>query len=257
MRFAKHFFIGAARALLVIALLHHLRAHSQTILEAGGLAAYGTNAASGGGGGGDITTGLVTFWKFDEGTPLSPTSPSADDTGNGHSVTLNGAATYAEGKNGPYCFTNDASTGNHGSITAITSGTTFTITFWVKLASGGGTYRAVWLQGNSAGIYINNTGGNNTVDFYYNNADHLSTGTIALDTWTHVAVVCSSGNVTYYLNGVADASTYTSGLSFNGTGIGGDGGTGGEPLNGCLDSVGIYSRALVQADISASYVSTR
>ncbi|WP_226163070.1 LamG-like jellyroll fold domain-containing protein [Hymenobacter terricola] len=88
-----------------------------------------------------------------------------------------------------------------------------------------------------------------------------NTGTAILpaNRWVHVAAVWTAATASFqlYVNGVADASTTaTSSISASGNLMLGRSATYGNPLNGRLDEVRIYTTALSAADIQADMRST-
>lgn len=193
--------------------------------------------SGGGGGGGDITTGLVAWWKFDEGTGTS----AADSTGNGHTGTLNGSAGWTTGRIGANAV---AYSGGGTSFSAITTGTTFTYAAWIFPTSSGG-FQNLFTEGGAQGLWF----GEGAFIIYYFGGEHFNTTPITLNVWHHIAVVNNGGNVTFYVDGVADG-TITSAPSFNANGMGADGGSSGEAFAGNHDDVRFYSRALSGTDIA-------
>lgn len=191
--------------------------------------------------GGDITTGLVAWWRFDEGSGTS----AADATGNGHTGTLNSGVGWTTGKIGTHAVAYPGTTGAGVSISSLTTGTTFTYAAWIFHAGSGGFSNLI-SQDSGHGIWVN--GGK--ISFFGTSASNLTT--MSDSVWYHVVVVNNGGAVTYYLNGVADG-TATGGYSFPAAGMGADGGTGGEAFGGNHDDVRLYSRALSQADITALF----
>ncbi len=90
---------------------------------------------------------------------------------------------------------------------------------------------------------------NNTVVYYTGAATRITTSlTVPLNTWTHVALVRASGIAKIYINGVADAATYSSNATIGGGSdalyIGRDPGVSGG-LNGYLSNYRIAIGAAV------------
>jgi hypothetical protein len=192
----------------------------------------------------DITSSLTAWWKWDEGSGTS----ASDSTGNGHTGTLNGTASWSSGsKIGPFASIYTGVTGNGTSISSITTGTTWTFVTWFWVDSGAqSTY--VNFIGQSATIDIGVKTSVNHMSFFYS-SDHLGTATIGRDGWHHMVIVNNAGAITFYYDGASDG-TFTSGPTFNANGMGCDGGTSGECLKGRLDDTRLYSRALSSADVT-------
>ena len=94
----------------------------------------------------------------------------------------------------------------------------------------------------------NSTGG----AFYY-----TLSGAIATQTWYHIVVVINSTSVVGYTNGAKISTTaYTGGIydSDRNITVGGAGGSDG--LNGTIDEVRIWNRALTWEEVNASYNNT-
>ncbi|MEY4916586.1 MAG: hypothetical protein RL616_499, partial [Verrucomicrobiota bacterium] len=132
---------------------------------------------------------------------------------------------------------------------------------WLKSTNAGGAYMyqgsGGWASGNSS-FYLNQS---NTVSGPkgggVRNSQGWQTGTATLNdgAWHFVAMTCNNGAKVFYVDGVVDAWAANA-WSGNGVGnqlwIGGtaDTGDGNAPLNGLIDEVFIYSRALSQADVT-------
>jgi hypothetical protein len=99
----------------------------------------------------------------------------------------------------------------------------YTYECWVYITSFA-TYRHIFVQagqntGNQPGMYIN-ASGKVVVLVGAATAFTGTTSTVSINTWTHLALVRSSGVVKAYVNGTADASTYSnSGAITGGTDI--------------------------------------
>jgi hypothetical protein len=211
--------------------------------------------------GGDLASGLIAFYRFDETSGTS----AADSSGNNHTATLAGGATFGAG------LQNNAVTlsGNNQYVslpTGIVSGlSTFTITAWVKLAMspqwnrifdfGSDTTTYMFLTPNSGSTlrFSITTGGANAEEQI--NATSLTTGT-----WQHIALTLSGGMGVLYVQGAQVAQSTTLTLNPGSLGstmhnwLGRSQYSADAYLNGQLDNVRIYSRALSPADVQALYV---
>jgi hypothetical protein len=208
--------------------------------------------------------GLVAWWKLDENT-----GTSAGDSKGAATGTLTGSPTWTNGvMNKAVRFVNGSSQYiNFGNPTALNFGTgSFSISLW--------SYR---LQNAAANLRIiskgseNNTidtagwacwGGNSNVSFAINPGGTRSiistTDAITTNQWFHVVAVAErGGNMQLWINGVSNvlaaaAATPSGSVSgatnvclANSFGLLATAG-----LNGAVDDVRIYNRALTQAEIA-------
>lgn len=191
----------------------------------------------------------VLYWKMDENTGTTLANSGSGGTING--TIVGGLASWLTGANCNtgfsscvgFSITNAQVTMSHA------TGTTFTWAAWIYSATAGtNTYAVLWTSTAAAsGLFLQQSSGgnNNKLNFYYT-TDHFSTGTVARDTWVHVAVVNNAGAVTFYINGTA-SGTSSSAVGFTAVCMGYCG-TASE-LVGRLDEVRVYSRALSGAEI--------
>jgi hypothetical protein len=94
----------------------------------------------------------------------------------------------------------------------------FTIEGWVYRASSG-SYR-FFTVGDSSGatgieVYVSGTPTGNWI-VYSNSATRITGATATREVWTHLAVVRSGSTVTFYVNGSASGSTWSSSATFSG-----------------------------------------
>jgi len=202
----------------------------------------------------DVTTGLVGWWKFDEGSGTL----TADSTTNGDFGTVTSGSTWVtgihsnalqfDGVNG-YVVTSDP--GGSGSPLAVTN---LTIAFWANVTNtvqdstvldryDNSGYAVWWQEGYDRVILV---------------LPNIQPIPIFLDdvssnVWNHFAFTCDGSNVNCYLNG----RLYSSGSYTNAVG------TSPYPLylaqavwfgnrfQGILDDVRIYNRALAAGDVYA------
>ena len=160
---------------------------------------------------------------LDAGTYIS------DKSSNSHSMTLSGDASIstAQKKFGDYSVSFDGN-GDYLEIPASSDfdfGTDgdFTVEMWVYFNSFGSHNMLANQWSNDSGhtgdwqMFFRNSN-NGQLEFFYRSsgswADKATTTTaVALNTWTHLAIVRSSGTIKFYFNGVADSATcllYTS-----------------------------------------------
>ena len=139
---------------------------------------------------------------------------------------------------------------------------TWSWAMWIKTSAAGGAYMyqgdGGWVSGNTS-FYLNpGSAAAGTRGGGVRNSQGWETGTTNLNdgAWHHLAMTCSNGTKTFYTDGAADPLSPNA-WSGNATGgqlwIGGtaDTGDGNAPLNGTIDEVFVYGRALNQADVTS------
>jgi uncharacterized repeat protein (TIGR02543 family) len=188
--------------------------------------------------------GPSAWWKFDEAAG----STAADSSGNGYSASLIGSPTWIIGKLGSaLAFTLPGQIGTPN--VPVPSSPVYTEAAWVKIgnlpSSKWGTIVAQDAY-NTLQIY------RNKVDFSYGQNEYEGNIVLSANTWYHVAAVVTTGNpgsVSIYVNGVLDRTIYNipnvTGMKV--TTIGND--SVGDLLQGSLDDVRIYNRALSASEI--------
>src|SRR5579862_6593155 len=161
-----------------------------------------------------LTASLVAWFPFDEGTGTS----AGDATGNGYDIRLGGNS-WGLGmvSNAVQSFNNNMSSYLSSSPTL---GNNFTITFWINPDSTSTVADAAIWCSPSAGIYYRHDVRH--IDYYYGGADHFNTTAYTENQWLYVTIVNNGGNVTFYLNGVADG-TASNGAGFKATSVLGNG----------------------------------
>jgi len=195
----------------------------------------------------DVTSNLVAHWKLDEGSGTA----AADSSGNGYHGTLSGGATWTTGKiGGGLSFD-----GINGTVTIAPATQTgaLTVAGWIKCNSTSVSH----IVGNSSGgisrfFKVNDNLTTSTWRFVNSAGSQIgfTTASVGTGSWRHGCVTRDgSNNVRVYLDGV-ESSTGAQALSGNFApnrfGFGN-----GFYLNGSLDDVRIYSRALTIEDIRA------
>ncbi len=210
--------------------------------------------------GGDLGTGLVAFYRFDETSGVT----AADSSGNGWTATLAGGAGFSGGLQGNAATMNG--TGEYVSLPGgIESGlTSFSICAWVNLGAstqwsrifdfGTGTTTYMFLTPNGgAGLRFGITTGGNGQE------QQLNGPALATGSWQEVAVTLGGSTGTLYVNGAAVAQNTS--MTLNPASLGttthnwlGRSQFAVDPyLDGQLDDVRIYDRALSAAEVQALY----
>lgn len=219
--------------------------------------------------GNDVTNGLVGHWGLDAGTG----TVAYDLSGNGDNGTLVNNPVWQTGSS---CKVGNCLEFN-GSNTYITvngspalnTPTAVTVSAWVyPLSFGGGTYNRWLIMDNNWGgsntsfrIFVNASG---TVTFEtYNGTsvvDANSVGFLKLNAWNFVVATYDSAlgsdNQKIYINGTLDPGMATQSGDLAGNGqmfyVGGRG-SNYDVLNGSLDDVRLYDRALSASEVQQLY----
>ncbi|MFA6095874.1 MAG: LamG domain-containing protein [Candidatus Paceibacterota bacterium] len=195
-------------------------------------------------------SGLAGWWTFDEAT----STIAHDFSGQNNAGTLISSPTWTSGKKGSAMQFSSLRYVTVANMPAI-SNTTISISAWIYPTTYSG-YNVIASQRNGCGaasfqVHLDSNTG--FLAFWGSNL-YISTYKPPLNTWTHVNATFNAGTVTLYANGVQVGST--SGITRDSAQtlfrIGTDG-TCGNPFNGKIDDVRIYSRALSDAEISDLY----
>jgi hypothetical protein len=213
------------------------------------------------GDGGTISAGLVAFYPFDETSGTS----AADVSGNGHTATVVGGATFASGLQKNAVTLSGSSqyvTLPSGIVNGLTS---FSICTWVKLSAapqwarifdfgtGMTTYMFLTPNSNAGTLRFGITIGGNGQEQQLN-APALATGS-----WQHVALTRTANTGTLYVNGAEVAQSTTMTLSPMSLGTTTQNWLGRSQfavdpyLSGQLDNFRIYDRALSAAEVQVLY----
>jgi hypothetical protein len=212
--------------------------------------------------GGSLSSGLVGYWTFDDpdisGASVTDKSPVGTNTG-----TIVGA-TKTIGKLGQALkFNGTSNYVNSGNIQLTNS---LTITGWVKLntlSAGNGGSQTLASQNQAYGLEVVHSTGKLVCVFTtqgkaWNYCDTNSTGSLTPNTWYYISLTKDNNGYTYYINGVASGG----GTDYNGNLVTGSDPTvigsrmptvGSSLLNGSIDDVRIYNRALSASEVKRLY----
>ena len=207
---------------------------------------------------------LVAWYRFDETGGTS----AADSSGNpaGGPAALIGAASFVAGK-ASNALKLDGASGYAKLPSGLLSNVQdFTVAVWVNLAastqwsrifdfgSGTGSYMFLTPRSSAGGLRFAITTGGAGAEQTINASSPLATGA-----WKHVAVSVAAGTGILYVDGVEVAR---GSITLNPSSLGGTAGTfigksqyAGDPLlNGQVDQLRIYSRALAAADVRSLFL---
>ena len=210
----------------------------------------------------NILGGLIVWSKFGEGTG----STTADSSGNGNTVTFYGGYSWTNGFVGPYAVTFDGINGN-GSLpyNSTLNVNTFTISCWVYCnvqkyqhliarRSLSNYPFDLWIGGTGYKLRIGIVSGAGPTQTYM--LDSESGTTLSTGVWYHCVGVYDGSSIITYLNGVQDNSDAASGTLFISTDVLNYARAGADfsnTLNGGLDSVRLYNRALSAGEVLDLY----
>ena len=204
--------------------------------------------------------GLVGWWKMDEGNGLI----AHDASGNENHGTLVNSPTWVQGiHNGALSF-NGSNNYIMVNNSSIFNPTTITICFWIKLLSNSGTIGMSCVDKTQTGdsaqyrVGISQASANSVNRLFLWNGSSAVFGVtqIPVNSWTFCCMTISSGNTKFYVNGIIDTSNSASMGSINsGNLLIGRDSHNPANVNGLIDEVRIYNRALTQAEITTLYQS--
>ena len=189
-------------------------------------------------------TGLAGWWKLDYGSGTN----AFDSSGNGVSGTLGGSPVWTTGHLGGALNTAAGYVTTGYTIPAQSSATSFTWSAWVNLASAGGTPVIMGFRNGATWAKL-------TPSAFEYGSGSIITQALPTNVWTLVTIVKNGSNFTYYENGavVGTASNSSSVVSHTFY-IGEDPGFGADgSVNGIIDDVRVYSRALSANEVANLY----
>jgi hypothetical protein len=224
------------------------------------------------GGTSSLITGLRAGWKMDEtsGTQVNDVLSTYTGTTNA-TIGRAGMRGYAETFDGTDDYV------NLGQTVGDVGTNDFSLTGWIYLTAWATNYNSAGIAGNwgdspyfYVGVYTETGDSENhkiraVVNFAGSNQNIYSNSAITLNTWTHVAIVADrSGNLTMYVNGVAqtdteDISAHSAvDVTNNNTfAIGRIGSTlSGHYFTGSIDDVFIWTKALTSDEVEEAMDAT-
>jgi hypothetical protein len=216
------------------------------------------------------TDTMVGYWKFDES---SAGSTATDSSGSGNNLTPAGGSTnpgysttvpyttFPDSHSSTYDGTQYETISSNSSLNV----TNLTLSTWVKFNSVNSAYHTIagkWRIGVNQ-QYVLQLNSDNTIGLFTGDG---STGGAAITTsgtftpttgvWYHIAATVSGTTGTIYINGISKASGTvsaigTSSIEFTVGSKKNVGGTYAEFLDGSLDDMRLYNRALSTTEITA------
>jgi hypothetical protein len=221
----------------------------------------GADAAADAAEAGDLLGGLVAFYRFDESSGTS----AQDASGNNHTATLTGGASFSAGLNN-----NAVTLSGNGQYVALPTGivsglVSFSISTWVKLNATPPLWARVFDFGSGTNVYMFLTPNSGTMPRFAittgGNAAEQQLGGTALSTgtWQHVVITLAGNAATFYVNGAVASQNAAMTLSPSSLASTTQNWLGrsqfaGDPfLNGQIDNFRIYSRALSASEVQQLY----
>ena len=213
----------------------------------------------------DVTYGLVGHWKMDEAT----STVAYDSSGNSANGTLTSSPIRATSTckiAGCLVFSN-----NYVSVSAAPSiSSAGTLSAWTSVSSWGTGYDSVIFKGPGVswasidyGIFRNSSASQflGTINDGTNNMSGSGpkSSTITLGQWYHLVFTWNGTVSKFYTNGIETGSynwTYSAGARSQNMALGKEVGGSVYPLNGSIDDVRIYNRALSADEIKQIYQSS-
>lgn len=198
-------------------------------------------------------TGLTAYWKMDEttGSSISPSFGTATGAATGTTAVTgqDSKINYARNFDG----IDDYISFTTGVPTGATGGS---ISFWVKPTAWPGFMAAAGVAGSDFIMHANTSDAiygffNDPVNYQFQTG---ASGVPTIGAWNHVVMIWGGSGSVLYINGTDRGGNSTGGPGYSGAnlllGHKQDGGT---FFNGIIDEVGIWNKALTQAEITQLY----
>ena len=135
---------------------------------------------------------------------------------------------------------------NQITFTGTTLGTSFTISMWVKPTASTASFQCLACDNAQNPQGFTYSGTTRLINYYYSGS-HTSTSTLTVGAWNHVVLRLNSGKTNFFINGVKDASTYTSSPALKVNRIGHSAGA--DVYVGGIDDFRVYNRTLNESEI--------
>lgn len=180
-------------------------------------------------------------------------------TGSGVSITNSGR--YGKGLQVGTNAVNSSYVQINSPVVPFHNGGTWSWAMWIKSTNAGGAYMyqgdGGWVTWNTS-FYLNpGSAATGTKGGGVRHSQSWETGTAVLNdgNWHHIAMTCTNGTKVFYVDGAVDAwavNAWSGNAAGNQLWIGGSGdtGDGNQPLNGTIDEVFVYGRALSLGEVT-------
>ena len=208
-----------------------------------------------GGAGQSGTAGAIGLWNFDEGSGTT----AGDSSGQGNAGTLKGGAAWVPGYKGSGIGLNGNTSFVDMGRTVVDTSKDFTVSAWVKLNNPGPKWETfVSEDGDTASaFFLQFSQANQRLAFSTTAGRALSQEAPQANRWYHVVGVRSADSMKLFVDGALAGQLDTC-IPSRATGplVVGRGKSGGgnvDFVNGIVDGVRVYDRALADADVAALY----
>ena len=195
---------------------------------------------------------LIGWWTFDEGQGTT----AVDWSGNGNHGTLAGDPQWVSGYFGDaLAFDGSGDYVNCGHGPTLNIRDEITVACWIKVAAFTRTWETILAKGDNSYRMSRGPGNGDSIHFGCNGTSggNLNATTIVTDDkWHHVALVYDGTDKIVYIDGVEDARLASTGQIAESNYelyIGANSQQAGRFLEGLVDDVRIYSRALAENEI--------
>lgn len=215
-----------------------------------------------------LLVGLVGWWRLDDGVSGTTPTTAADSSGNGNIGNLFNGPTWGPGKigNALSFVASNLEYVNVGNPTVLRLGNVGSFAFWLKVPSNATN---VYLSKNDAetdrnGYAAYSVGGGDTMRVEICNATAsiiCGSNNVAIydNTWHHIAATWLGNNLRLYVDAAEDPNSpsFTGGLvptsSVWNLNFGRDTGSANYYVDGSMDDIRIYNRALSASDVVSLY----
>jgi hypothetical protein len=209
----------------------------------------------------DVSTGLVGWWKFDDGAGTT----ALDSSGNANTGTMHGTAnpTWVAGHIGNWALAFIAADDEYVESTTATNipniNASQTLSAWVNIPSTAAVYDIVVPELNGSGANQLRISGGDIQVSQWGGGVTITGGAVSINTWHMLTWTYNSVGPlsTVYIDGVqsgATSATATQAFTPPAVYIGSYGA--GEYFGGDIDDVRIYNRALSAADVAQLFTYT-
>lgn len=200
------------------------------------------------------TSGLVSYWSFNEGS-----GTTVRDSAGGNTGTITGA-TWTTGKIGGGLLFRGTGSGdqvNFGNLSALKLTSPMSVSAWVKMSSCSGP-QGIFNSGNYStigfGLYLDSFC---RFGMGVNNKFSLWNNVITVDQWYFVTAIWDGANTKLYVDAVERDSDPAPSLSYGTESVKiGVSAFSSQIFNGIIDEVRIYNRALSAQEVTSIYTDT-
>jgi len=216
----------------------------------------------------DITSNLVSWYKFDEANTGNCTTTTADSGSANNTATCINSPAYGPGHIGVGLLTLNPASGNYLTTSDASdynfTSTNFTISAWIKTTNPADTIFTTIAPASYIGWEFAISQGSSSINpgllsFYNGSSWQSATGRVDDGAWHMVSMTYDGTNVVFYTDGAVTQTVAMTAPLYGSTPLWlGRRNDGGFPQNfgGNIDDVRIYTRKLSSTDITQLYAYT-